>query len=227
MGKLTTFILSLFLAHLAVAQQTTVNYAVKFADLPFRIGQRNALTSGDSVVINTLKFYLSGMTIQHVNGDTMITEKIYKLIDCEKNTTGSLFTFQNPKNEASRMMINLGIDSTTCLNGAMGGDLDPTLGMYWTWQNGYINIKMEGTIFTLNGSADFEYHIGGYQYPFNTLQHMYFKLAGATENVLIFDIQKFLLDLHPPISGKHIMSPGAESIEIAGKAAGAFSISSL
>jgi hypothetical protein len=33
-----------------------------------------------------------------------------------------------------QIQFQLGIDSLTNVSGAMGGDLDPTKGMYWTWQ---------------------------------------------------------------------------------------------
>ena len=53
----------------------------------------------------------------------------------------------------------------------MGGDLDPTKGMYWAWQSGYINFKMEGSCSQcLATKNNFEFHLGGYQQPFYAMQ---------------------------------------------------------
>ena len=57
----------------------------------------------------------------------------------------SSLALQIPSNiPFSKLKFQLGIDSLTNVSGAMGGDLDPTKGMYWTWQSGYINMKIEG-----------------------------------------------------------------------------------
>ena len=49
--------------------------------------------------------------------------------------------------------------------------MDPTNGMYWTWQSGYINLKLEGTSSACPARNHFfQYHLGGYQFPNNALQ---------------------------------------------------------
>ena len=70
-----------------------------------------------------------------------------------------------------KIKFNLGIDSLTNVSGVMGGDLDPTKGMYWTWQSGYINFKMEGSSAVCpTRNHEFQFHIGGYQDPFYAMQ---------------------------------------------------------
>ena len=46
-------------------------------------------------------------------------------------------------------------------------DLVPTNNMYWTWQSGYINFKLEGYF---ENRIYREYHLGGYAFPNNCLQ---------------------------------------------------------
>jgi len=36
------------------------------------------------------------------------------------------------------------VDSLANVSGAMSNDLDATKGMYWSWQSGFINLKIEG-----------------------------------------------------------------------------------
>lgn len=43
--------------------------------------------------------------------------------------------------------------------------------MYWTWQSGYINAKLEGKSNLVNTPTHaFAFHLGGYLNPFQTLQ---------------------------------------------------------
>ena len=58
--------------------------------------------------------------------------------------------------------LYLGVDSVLNYNGVHEGALDPINGMYWTWQTGYINCKLEGNIICDSSRKSFEYHIGGY-----------------------------------------------------------------
>jgi hypothetical protein len=77
----------------------------------------------------------------------------------------------------NRLKCNLGIDSLTNEAGAMGGDLDPTKGMYWAWQSGYVNFKMEGkSPICPTWKHKFQLHLGGYLAPFNALQTLDFKV---------------------------------------------------
>jgi hypothetical protein len=63
----------------------------------------------------------------------------------------------------------IGVDSTRNVSGAQTGALDPTNDMFWTWNSGYIFVKMEGTS-TSAPSNDLTFHIGGFQSPNNTIR---------------------------------------------------------
>ena len=77
------------------------------------------------------------------------------------------------KGEFSTIRFSIGIDGLTNVSGALGGDLDPTLGMYWAWQSGYINLKVEGQTKDCPARKNlFQFHLGGYQSPFNALQEV-------------------------------------------------------
>ena len=45
----------------------------------------------------------------------------------------------------------------------MDGDLDPVHGMYWTWQSGYIQFKLEGLLRDSAGERKLELHLGGFE----------------------------------------------------------------
>ena len=69
------------------------------------------------------------------------------------------------------MEFNIGVDSLTNLAGVLTGDLDPVFAMYWAWNSGYINAKLEGVSNQCSTPQNrFEYHIGGYLAPFQSIQ---------------------------------------------------------
>lgn len=163
---------------------------------------------GDTVRIDALKFYL-GRFCWLQKGRVVYTDSSYHLIDLEADPDPVL-TFRTPKNlHFDQLRFQLGIDSATNVGGVMGGDLDPTRGMYWTWQSGYINIKIEGAIGRSAARGDaFEWHLGGYRAPHATAQTLtlYCRTgAGA----------RLTLDLAPLFrqadwqKEHHLMLPGA------------------
>ena len=172
----------------------------------------------DSVQINTLKFYVTAIELWQ--------EK--KLVWKEKNSF-HLVDISNPRSLSAKLNLpsainfteikfNLGIDSLTNVSGAMGGALDPTLGMYWTWQSGYINLKLEGkSNLCKTRNNEFQFHLGGYLSPFLGAQHINVKSGGNNTTVTI-DIQKIInsIDLK---TQNHIMSPCKEAVNLSEKIA--------
>ena len=63
-----------------------------------------------------------------------------------------------------RCAFMLGVDSATSVAGVMAGDLDPMHGMYWTWQSGYIFMKLEGRCTrSAERGGRFYWHVGGFE----------------------------------------------------------------
>lgn len=109
-------------------------------------------------------------------------------------------------------MFHIGIDSATNVSGAMGGDLDPTKGMYWAWQSGYINVKIEGTSSVCNTrNHEFQFHLGGYLPPHYALQTLHFPVKNPQQIQIDIDIQKFLKNIDLARQN-HIMSPSKEAV---------------
>ena len=65
----------------------------------------------------------------------------------------------------------IGVDSLHNCSGAQSGALDPLNGMFWTWNSGYIFMKLEGKSPASKSPGHiFEYHIGGYKEPTNFIR---------------------------------------------------------
>ena len=116
--------------------------------------------------IETLIFYASNFQFLD-KGKVVLAEKnSVHLIDLDKKSPFQFIIGNKSKLVFDQVKFDLGIDSTTNVSGALGGDLDPTKGMYWTWQSGYINFKLEGkSLACKTRNNEFQFHLGGYQNP--------------------------------------------------------------
>lgn len=157
--------------------------------------------SNNGITITSFKFYLTHFSFTK-NGNTVWEENYsYHLIDA---SNPSILKFDVPeKMSYDEIHFLLGTDSLTNVSGVMGGDLDPTKGMYWAWNSGYINFKLEGKKL----KSAFEFHLGGYSQP--TVQSI--KLASNKDSIIInFDVAEFLNQID--LTKQHkLMSPGIEA----------------
>jgi hypothetical protein len=176
---------------------------------------------GDTVSIHRLRFYLSAFVLTFENGQKYVEANSYHLVDAEDPSTYKILLQDVPEGKISSIAFNIGVDSAMSVSGAMAGDLDPVKGMYWAWNSGYINAKVEGVCKTNNGKKNhtFEFHIGGYlphEYALRSVKLHVNKQPGAKALVLVPDLALFLegLDLRKENS---IMIPGKEAMRIADK----------
>jgi len=176
----------------------------------------------DSVQITTLKFYVSNISFYDGEKQVWKENKSYHLADINDPSSLAL-KFNLPSGiRFTEIKFNLGVDSITNVSGAMGGALDPALGMYWTWQSGYINFKLEGNSnLCKTRNNEFQFHLGGYLSPFSGLQEIRMPSQNNKSTVAALDLQKILssLDLK---TQNHIMSPSKEAVNLARLIGGTF-----
>lgn len=152
--------------------------------------------------IETLKFYISEVDINFIDGSQLKLKEPAYLINFEE-TKAVIISIDNDKKISSIDFV-LGTDSTLNVAGILGGDLDPILGMYWAWNTGYINFKLEGK----DKLGAFEYHIGGYLAPYPTHRHIH-----VSSNSININLDAWL-NKASEIS-RQIMIPGKEAAELA------------
>ncbi len=174
----------------------------------------------ESIVLETLRFYISG--IQLLQNDSLVWQEkeSYHLYDLEDAKDISLHV---PSFLAyNRIRFYTGIDSLTNVSGAMGGELDPIRGMYWTWQSGYINFKAEGrSSASTHPKKEFQLHLGGYESPNNALRQINLSTRSHSNIEIYFDLQQFL-QAAELAKRSHIMSPGSEAVKLSSMAAQCF-----
>ena len=167
---------------------------------------------GEQVTFKECKFYLGKFTLH--SKDTVLHFDRYHLIDIENaNTTTMSFPIP-PSFYADSISFLLGIDSVTNISGIMDGDLDPLNGMYWAWNSGYINMKIEGITAKCPGRNNlFQFHIGGYQAPYQTAQNISCAFKRSQSIEIQMNVQNVLEKVQ--LSKEYqIMSPGKKAKEM-------------
>jgi len=109
--------------------------------------------------VETLKCYIGHIELLDMDKQIIGRDSVsYRLIDF--NTSSSLnFSINSNSSYASYVRLTLGVDSTTNAAGVHCCALDPANGMYWSWQSGYIQFKLEGK--QKDGTA-LNLHLGGF-----------------------------------------------------------------
>ena len=169
------------------------------------------LFMNDSFKISKCLIYLSNF--KFYNQSLLVFEDKAKahLIDL---IDPSPLQFTMPKNQVyNRVSFNIGVDSSTSVAGILTGDLDPRKGMYWAWQSGYINFKLEGILNT-KVQQPFQYHVGGYANKLNAIQTNSFEVYPNNKYTLSFN---FLPMLQYCLAQKQfeVMSPQLKAVQLA------------
>ncbi len=177
------------------------------------------LNRNDSVRFESLKFYVSKIELLNKGILAYAEDNSFHLMDAASATT-MLIKLNVPEGVTyTTIRFTLGIDSVTNVAGALGGDLDPTKGMYWTWQSGYINFKLEGSCSVSNArNHEFQYHIGGYRYPNSATQVVTLENVVARKCLVQIDLGEFIRGIDMTTTD-HIMAPSVEAVTLARKLA--------
>jgi hypothetical protein len=133
-----------------------------------RMIYKNVLNQDFSVT--KFKYYISDIVLSRKDGKPFVCNN-YFLVD-EKIPGSKKIVLDNvPRGEYIAVQFTVGVDSIHNCSGAQSGALDPINGMFWTWNTGYIFMKLEGiSEFSSAPNALLEYHIGGFKQPHNCIR---------------------------------------------------------
>src|SRR5690606_23191066 len=79
----------------------------------------------------------------HKKDNSYLSFDIFKLVDQNRQESRT-FTEKGVQGEYDSLVFLMGIPEDRNHSGAQDGDLDPSKGMIWTWNTGYIFYKHEG-----------------------------------------------------------------------------------
>ena len=152
-------------------QNVNLRFQNKVGDLPLiidSVNYKNELTQ--DFTISKFKFYISNVSFENTNG-TQTAPSTSFLIDQEDSLSLSTNSISIPSGIYSSIEFILGVDSLYNVSGAQNGALDVVNAMFWTWNSGYIFMKLEGnSSFSNSPGHFFEYHIGGFKEPYNAIR---------------------------------------------------------
>ncbi|MFT4532730.1 MAG: hypothetical protein ACI9P5_000074 [Saprospiraceae bacterium] len=177
-----------------------------------------------NTTITKLKFYVSKIGFSNSLDGDWIGKGSCHLLDMEKPKSMKIVLQIPDTLQVNSLCFNLGVDSLINVSGAMSGDLDPMQGMYWAWQSGYINFKLEGKSDKCPARKNkFQFHLGGFLAPYNTLQKVTLPIVIKDEIFVVLDIGELIEAVD--VSKTHeIMSPRSEAVSMAQKVASLFKI---
>lgn len=206
----------------AEAQSLQLHFQPVFSNEKIVLEKPLTTADGSSLTVSMLKCYLGNFEFWK-NGALIFVEKSYHLLNLEDESSLRL-VFDFPQQTGfDSLSFNLGVDSLTTASGAMGGDLDPTQGMFWTWQSGYINFKLEGHSSKCPArNGNFEFHLGGYLPPFQTARRIHIgPLPESAEATIYIDLAPFFQKIDWKNKAS-IQSPGAEAVRLTAALAASF-----
>jgi hypothetical protein len=176
-----------------------------------------------NIAIHTLRFYISGIELWADGKKIWAETNSYHLVDAIEPDLESITLNVPATIHFNQCHFNLGIDSVTNAAGAAGGDLDATKGMYWAWQSGYINLKLEGSSpLCPTRKQAFRFHLGGFREETYCMQQITLP-ANGNELMIGINLNRFFeqTDL---TTQSEVMIPGAQAVILSQRAATMFQI---
>lgn len=173
-------------------------------------------TNGDTVSVSRLRFYMSAIQFIFSDGSVYKENNSYHLIDAEDVATLGFILKDVPQKDITAITFNVGVDSLASVSGALEGDLDPVKGMYWAWNSGYINAKLEGKC-SVAENEEYEFHVGGYLPPYAAIRKVNLNVASqSTGNTLALtaDVQAWFNTVQLSKTSRIVM-PGEEAMKMA------------
>lgn len=127
---------------------------------------------GQTFNVTKFKYYISDIKLTDVNGKEYCDSNSY-LIDEDDADSKKVILHLVPQANYKQISFLIGVDSLHNCSGAQEGALDAMHGMFWTWNTGYIFMKLEGHSPESSATAHLlEYHIGGYKAPANCIRRV-------------------------------------------------------
>ncbi len=118
--------------------------------------------NNDNFTVSVFKYYISNIVLTTTKGNDITIPNTYFLINAADPTSLNPAITGVPPGKYKRIAFTVGIDSAHNFGGAQAGCLDPANGMFWTWNSGYIFLKLEG--YSPQSSAKLHkltFHVGG------------------------------------------------------------------
>jgi hypothetical protein len=137
--------------------------------------------SDEPYTISQFMYYVSNFTLTKKDGSNYQIPDSYFLVN-QENTDSRVITLTGiPAGDYTGLSFVIGVDSARNMSGAQTGALDPINGMFWSWNTGYIFVRMEGNSpISTQPSNKLQFHIGGFKGATNCIRIAAPSLNGNT-----------------------------------------------
>lgn len=194
------------------ADETQIDFNLTFGNQILQPNQ-TYISQTDTLQITAFRFYIGNLKIRFEDGTSSSEIGAYHLLDLEKPETLRVALPHSDK-WISEVSFSVGVDSTASVSGALSGDLDPANGMYWAWQSGYINMKIEGVSKSCpTRKNEFQFHIGGYLEPNYALRNVTVKTSSKNPKITV-DLASFFTHIKLSRTNQ-VMIPGKAAMQLA------------
>lgn len=99
---------------------------------------------GDSFKVSKFNYYISNIKLNGTN-EAYVEKESYHLLQQDSASSLAFDLTSVSAGTYTSITFTIGVDSLRNVSGAQKGALDPTNGMFWSWNTGYIMLKLEGT----------------------------------------------------------------------------------
>ncbi|MDI9310503.1 MAG: hypothetical protein QM535_09820 [Limnohabitans sp.] len=208
------FLLLLFAFYFSFSQekQVAILFTATFENSNLEL---NKNYTQNQISIHTLKYYISNISFMKDGEIIYNIPNSFYLIDY--SSPSSLKRLINlPENLVyNSIQLMIGIDEKTNDNGIGEGDLDPVKDMYWTWNTGYINFKLEGkSEKSPSKDKSFQFHLGGFLAPNIANKTVIFRVSpNSNQHTIHLNLQKLINEIDFKTTPT-IMSPSKKSVEL-------------
>jgi hypothetical protein len=149
----------------------TINHVVGDSLLTYDTYYQNQW--GERFTVDAFKYYISNMVLVYDSVTRVPIPESYYLVDQGKVTSKNITLSNIPLGNLTSIDFLIGVDAFRNTSGVQQGALDPSLGMFWTWNSGYIMAKLEGRYQKgSNANASFIWHCGGFVLPYSSIRNV-------------------------------------------------------
>ena len=135
----------------------TIHHQVTLGDAEVLLGEWQKSDSLVSIRIDKLRWYVS------LPPAGKKESKVWLLDLSDSSSLDQIYLYPTLSGSGNfKISLLFGVDSAIQVGGVGTGALDPQRGMYWTWQTGYVQWKMEGAIRVNGVEHPLELHLGGF-----------------------------------------------------------------
>lgn len=127
-------------------------------------GAKYVNAMGDTFQVSKFNYYISHIVVTKTDNSTFAEPNSFHLVRHSSPATSVITLANVPAGSYKSVSFLIGVDSTNNVSGPQAADLDPVIAsdMFWTWNSGYIFVKLEGTSpKSADPGKNLTFHIGG------------------------------------------------------------------